>query len=74
MQSIIDLTFRRYMELQKSEANAKEAVKQASLDRVRAEIASMRTTHDLEKITPLIWNELTILGCSLYPMWCFYYG
>src|SRR5262249_31674704 len=41
--SIIDLTFRRYMELQQSEANAKEAVKQAALDRIRADIASMRT-------------------------------
>ena len=71
--SVIDLTFRRYMELQKSEANAKEAVKQAALDRVRAEIASMRTTSDLEKITPLIWNELTTLGipfirCGVFIM------
>ncbi|MFI5154426.1 MAG: sensor histidine kinase, partial [Chitinophagales bacterium] len=60
--SIIDLTFRRYVELQKSEANARDAVRSASLDRVRAETASMRTTADLEKITPLIWNELTTLG------------
>ena len=71
--SIIDLTFRRYIELQKSEANAREAVRQASLDRVRAEIASMRTTNDLERITPLIWNELTILGvpfirCGVFIM------
>jgi signal transduction histidine kinase len=70
---IIDLTFRRYMELQKSEANAREAVKQAALDRVRAEIASMRTTGDLERITPLIWSELTILGipfirCGVFIM------
>ncbi|MEI9955679.1 MAG: hypothetical protein WDM90_05065 [Ferruginibacter sp.] len=48
------------------EANAREAVKQAALDRVRADIASMRTTNDLEKITPLIWNELTIIGIHLY--------
>ena len=41
--TIIDLTFRRYIELQTSEANAREAVKQAALDRVRADIASMRT-------------------------------
>ena len=41
--TIIDLTFRRYIELQKSEANAREAVKQAALDRIRADIASMRT-------------------------------
>ncbi|HTE00871.1 MAG TPA: ATP-binding protein [Mucilaginibacter sp.] len=60
--SVIDLTFRRYVELQKSEASAREAVRAASLDRVRAEIASMRSTNDLERITPLIWNELTILG------------
>ncbi|HET6768088.1 MAG TPA: ATP-binding protein [Chitinophagaceae bacterium] len=71
--SVIDLTFRRYMELQKSEANAREAVKQAALDRVRAEIASMRTVNDLERITPLIWNELTILGipfirCGVFIM------
>jgi signal transduction histidine kinase len=71
--SIIDLTFRRYMDLQKSEANAREAVKQAALDRVRAEIASMRSVSDLDRITPLIWNELTILGipfirCGVFIM------
>ena len=60
--SVIDLTFRRYIELQKSEASARDAVRAASLDRVRAEIASMRSTGDLDRITPLIWNELTILG------------
>jgi signal transduction histidine kinase/DNA-directed RNA polymerase subunit N (RpoN/RPB10) len=71
--TIIDLTFRRYMDLQKSEASAKEAIKQAALDRVRAEIASMRTIADLDRITPLIWNELTILGvpfirCGVFIM------
>ena len=71
--AIIALTFKRYFELQKSETNAREAVRQASLDRVRAEIASMRTTTDLEKITPLIWKELTTLGvpfirCGVFIM------
>jgi len=70
---IIELTFRRYYDLQKSEANTREAIKQASLDRVRADIASMRTTSDLERITPLIWNELTVLGipfsrCGVFIM------
>ena len=50
-----------------------EAIKQAALDRIRAEIASMRTVNDLEKITPLIWNELTVLGipfirCGVFIM------
>jgi signal transduction histidine kinase len=71
--SVIDLTFRRYMELQKAEANAREAVKQAALDRIRAEIASMRTISDLDRITPLIWNELNIIGipfirCGVFIM------
>jgi len=71
--SIIDLTFRRYIELQESEANAREAVRRASLDRVRAEIASMRSTNDLERITPLMWSELTTLGvpfvrCGVFIM------
>jgi signal transduction histidine kinase len=71
--AIIDLTFRRYIELQKSEASAKEAIKQSALDRIRADIASMRTTNDLERITPLIWNELTVLGvpfirCGIFIM------
>jgi signal transduction histidine kinase len=54
-------TYTRFLDLQKAEAAAREAVKQASIDRVRAEIASMRTTKDLDRIIPLIWNELTIL-------------
>ncbi|HEU5165850.1 MAG TPA: ATP-binding protein [Chitinophagaceae bacterium] len=70
---IIDLTFRRYFELQKSEANAREAVKQAALDRVRADIASMRSVSDLDRITPLIWNELKTLSipfirCGVFIM------
>ena len=71
--AIIDLTFRRYIELQRAEANALDAVRSASLDRVRAEIASMRSTADLAQITPLIWSELTTLGvpfvrCGLFIM------
>jgi signal transduction histidine kinase len=71
--TVFSLTYRRYLDLKIAEAQAREAVKQASLDRVRAEIASMRTTGDLEIITPLIWNELTVLGvpfirCGVFIM------
>ncbi|HKL18682.1 MAG TPA: ATP-binding protein [Halalkalibaculum sp.] len=54
--------YTRFLDLQKAEKQANEAMKQASLDRVRGEIASMRSTDDLENITPLIWNELNTLG------------
>jgi len=71
--AVIGLTYRRYSELQQAEANSREATRQASLDRVRAEIASMRTAADLEVITPLVWNELTNLSvpfirCGVFLM------
>ncbi len=59
---VFDQAYTRFLDLQKAEAQAREATKQASLDRVRGEIASMRSTNDLQKITPLIFNELTTLG------------
>ncbi len=58
---VFHLTYTRYEDLQKAEARALEAIKQASLDRVRGEIASMRSTDDLNRITPLIWHELNAL-------------
>jgi signal transduction histidine kinase len=62
--SVLGLTYKRSKDLKNAEMRTKEAVKQATLDRVRAEIASMRTKQDLDRITPLIWSELTILGIS----------
>ncbi len=58
---VFNLTYTRFLDLQKAEAQAREAIKQASLDRVRGEIASMRTAEDLNRITPLIWRELKTL-------------
>jgi len=71
--AVFSLAYTRFRDLQLAEANAKEAIKQSSLDRIRADIASMRTIADLDKITPLIWNELTILGvpfirCGVFIM------
>jgi signal transduction histidine kinase len=70
---VFEQTYTRFLDLQRAEAQAREAIKRASVDRVRAEIASMRTTVDLERIQPLIWNELKILGvpfirCGVFIM------
>ena len=59
--AVFNLTYRRFLDLEKAEAQAREAVKQASLDRIRGEIASMRTAEDLNRITPIIWRELKTL-------------
>jgi signal transduction histidine kinase len=63
---VFEQTYTRFLDLQKAEAQAKEAVKQSSLNRIRAEIASMRTTDDLNRITPLIWRELTTLDVPFF--------
>ncbi|MBT8293159.1 MAG: nuclear transport factor 2 family protein [Eudoraea sp.] len=59
---VFEQTYTRFLDLQNAESQAREATKQASLDRVRGQIASMRTAADLERITPLVWHELTTLG------------
>ncbi|MBK8518544.1 MAG: nuclear transport factor 2 family protein [Saprospiraceae bacterium] len=63
---VFNQSYTRFLDLQKAEAQAREAIKQSSLDRVRGEIASMRSTEDLKRITPLIWRELTNLGVPFF--------
>jgi signal transduction histidine kinase len=59
---VFDLTYTRFLDLLKAEEQTLEAIKASSLDRVRAEIASMQTAEDLQHVIPLIWSELTTLG------------
>jgi signal transduction histidine kinase len=61
-----NLTYTRFQDLKDAEARTQIAVKEASLDRVRAEIASMRTAEDLQRITPLVWRELRALGVPFF--------
>jgi signal transduction histidine kinase len=68
---VFEQTYTRFLDLQKAEAQVKEANKQASLERVRGQIASMRSAEDLQLITPLIWQELTnleipFIRCGLF--------
>ncbi len=63
---VFEQTYTRFLDLQKAEARAVESARTASLDRVRGEIASMRTTDDLKRITPLVWRELTMLGVPFF--------
>ena len=63
---VFDQSYTRFEDIQKAEAQAREAIKQSSLDRVRGEIASMRDAKDLELITPLVWTELKSLGVPFF--------
>jgi signal transduction histidine kinase len=61
---VFDQAYTRYLDLHKAELLIKEVVKQASLDRIRGQVASMRSTEDLQRIPPLIWQELSKLNIS----------
>jgi hypothetical protein len=63
---VFGLIYTRFLDLQNAEARTQEALKQSSLERLRAEIASMRTADDLNRITPLVWHELTSLGVPFF--------
>lgn len=63
---VFEQTYTRFQDLQKAEALARETLQQTSLDRVRAEITSMRSAKDLNRIPPLIWRELTALGVPFF--------
>ncbi len=58
---VFEQSYVRFLDIKKAEEHAKEALKQASLDRIRGEIASMRTKEDLNNITSIIWRELISL-------------
>jgi signal transduction histidine kinase len=63
---VFGLIYTRFLDLQKAEMQTREALRQTSLDRVRAEIASMRTADDLSHIPPVIWRELVSLGVRFF--------
>lgn len=58
---VFEQSYTRFLDIQKAEALANEAIKQASADRLRGEIASMRNSEDLNRIIPVIWRELETL-------------
>ncbi|GAB2764045.1 ATP-binding protein [Salinimicrobium soli] len=59
---VFEQTYTRFLDLQKAEELAREAIHQAALDRVRGEIASMRNPDDLKHISQIVFSELTTLG------------
>jgi signal transduction histidine kinase len=58
---VFAMTYQRHLDLKQFEEQVRKAMRETSLDRVRAEIASMRSTEDLQRITPLMWRELHTL-------------
>lgn len=62
---VFSLTYQRFRDIQLVEESARASKKQASLDRIRADISAMRHAEDLNSVTPLVFNELKTLGIPL---------
>jgi signal transduction histidine kinase len=63
---VFGLIYTRFLDLKIAEMQTRDALRESSLDRVRAEIALMRTADDLNHIPPLIWRELMSLNVPFF--------
>jgi signal transduction histidine kinase len=64
--AIIDLTFRRYLDLKKAEAQAREAQIEASLERLRSKTMAMHNSADVGETVVTMFDELMKLGIKPY--------
>jgi signal transduction histidine kinase len=64
--NIIALTFRRYLDLQKAEAQTREAEIELALERVRARTMAMQKSDELPDAANLLFQQIQSLGM---PAW-----
>src|SRR4030095_2529201 len=66
--SMFSLTFRRYQDLRKAEAQAREATIEAALEKVRGKAMAMHNSNDLSATASMVFSELRKLGIN--PILC----
>ena len=64
--SIIALTFRRYLDLQNAEAQAREAQIEVALEKVRSRTMAMQHSSELSQTSALLFQQIQALGV---PPW-----
>jgi signal transduction histidine kinase len=62
--TIVELTFRRYLDLQKAEAQAREAQIETSLERVRSRTLAMQKSDELAETAAVLFRQLITLGIA----------
>jgi len=62
---VFDQSYTRFLDLQKAEAQAREARVEAALERVRAQAMAMRHSDDLVQSTTIVFEELEKLDLSI---------
>ncbi len=64
IRNVFDLAYRRYSDITQAEAFAREAQIEAALERVRANVLSMKEASDMLEMCHVISNELDILNVT----------
>ncbi|MEO8665366.1 MAG: hypothetical protein ABI462_07705, partial [Ignavibacteria bacterium] len=62
--SVFGLIYRRFLDLQKAEAQTREAMIEASLERVRSKAMAMHNSDDLTEAAGTVFTELNKLGIN----------
>jgi hypothetical protein len=62
--TIVELTFRRYLDLQRAEAQAREGQIEASLERVRSRTLAMQKSDELAETAAVLFRQLIALGIA----------
>ena len=62
--NVFELAYRRFIDIQRAEAQAREAQIEVSLERVRSRAMAMHKTDELLDAAELIYKELSTLGIS----------
>ncbi|HEX9153158.1 MAG TPA: hypothetical protein VF842_13790, partial [Flavobacterium sp.] len=63
--NVFDLAYRRFMDIEKAEANAREAQIELGLERVRAKAMAMQKSDDLGLAVAIIFDELDKLNMGM---------
>ncbi len=64
--NVFDLSYQRYLDIQKAEAQAREAQIEASLERVRASSMGMHKSSDLLTVINLLADQFQTLGLKIH--------
>ncbi len=59
---VFDLTYTRFLDLQKAEAQAKEAQIETALEKVRSRTMAMQSSNELQETATVLFNEFKKLG------------
>ena len=64
-----DLAYTRFLDLQKAEAQAREAQIEAALERVRSRSMAMHLSKELSEVAYVVFEQVKNLGFEIYQSW-----